>query len=623
MRCVQVFPSKCPRNIVVRCFSRTIDLAANPRTPRIYREVSGFYEGEVERVAAEATLYYANNRPKIRPEIWPIEMARAAKRRRLEPSFSRLKFLEGSNEEVLSFEIDELTKRFDLKAAKNGLRTESEGRKNVATKDRFGEEIELDVVEMSSTGEGLAVSQDKDQLFLVPFAYPGDIVLARITNKRRGLGLTNADFLRVVKPSPKREDQGIGCKYFATCSGCQLQMLPYQDQLDHKRMIVQKAYQHFSDLEPSLIPEIGATMGSPLRYGYRTKLTPHFDGNRKHKDKKTGRWIMEPFKTVPPIGFTKKGFRSVMDIEQCPIGTDIINQGMTAERKRVKDQLATFNNGATLILRESTNRTAKPSSSGSEVNTNGKYKEQETESSQEQSGNKIDQPDYIEEKSCIVNNNDFSTEYIDDWKFTNRAGSFFQNNNSILSTFTTYIRENAIPQSTSASSTTVTKGDTKTPNSKPIQYLLDAYCGSGLFAITLSSLFTKTLGIDIDPAGIVAARQNAKDNKLQNCGFIEASAEHIFADVPFPAEQTCLVIDPPRKGCSLDFLEQMMKFAPKRVVYVSCNVHSQARDVGFLVRGKEVEGRKVSYKIEKLRGFDFFPQTGHVEGVCFLDRVET
>jgi len=81
-----------------------------------------------------------------------------------------------------------------------------------------------------------------------------------------------------------------------------------------------------------------------------------------------------------------------------------------------------------------------------------------------------------------------------------------------------------------------------------------------------------------------------------------------------------VVIDPPRKGCDESFLTQLLKFGPKRVVYVSCNVHTQARDVGVLVRGIENGGAR--YKIESLRGFDFFPQTGHVEGVAVLSRIE-
>ena len=96
----------------------------------------------------------------------------------------------------------------------------------------------------------------------------------------------------------------------------------------------------------------------------------------------------------------------------------------------------------------------------------------------------------------------------------------------------------------------------------------------------------------------------------------------------FPPNETVVVIDPPRKGCDPDFLRQLLNYAPKRVVYVSCNVHTQARDVGFLVEGMIREtpygirqGAKVRYEIESLRGFDFFPQTSHVEGVAFLDRA--
>ena len=81
-----------------------------------------------------------------------------------------------------------------------------------------------------------------------------------------------------------------------------------------------------------------------------------------------------------------------------------------------------------------------------------------------------------------------------------------------------------------------------------------------------------------------------------------------------------MVLDPPRKGCDADFLGQLLRFGPRRVVYVSCNVHTQARDVGVLVRGEGGDGAR--YALESLVGFDFFPQTGHVEGVAVLNRVD-
>jgi tRNA (uracil-5-)-methyltransferase len=228
----------------------------------------------------------------------------------------------------------------------------------------------------------------------------------------------------------------------------------------------------------------------------------------------------------------------------------------------------------------------------------------------------------IREKKLYTTENDtFATEHIGSYIFKTRAGSFFQNNSSILPSFLSYVRSKILPAQPDAS--------------QPIKYLLDAYCGSGLFAITLSPLFTSVLGIELDPWGVSSARENAKLNGVEHAGFIEADAAALFQDVPYPAENTVLVIDPPRKGCSTDFLKQLLRYGPARVVYVSCNVGSQARDVGCLVRGwcgedwwkvegREDEGREVGrfrYEIEELRGFDFFPQTSHVEGLCVLRRV--
>jgi len=153
-----------------------------------------------------------------------------------------------------------------------------------------------------------------------------------------------------------------------------------------------------------------------------------------------------------------------------------------------------------------------------------------------------------------------------------------------------------------------------------VNYLIDAYSGSGLFTITLSSMFISSTGIDISAISINSARENAKLNNLpeEQCTFIAADAPELFKSVTYPKDETVVVIDPPRKGCDESFLNQLLKFGPRRVVYVSCNVHTQARDVGVLVSGRH--GTK--YKIESLRGFDFFPQTGHVEGVAVLNRVE-
>lgn len=560
---------------------------------------------------------------------------------------------EGSNEEILTIEVSGLLS----KASNPDLVTRSSEQSKPQRPAEIGQEIEVEIEKLSSTGDGLAYNEAKDHVFVVPFTVPGDRVLIKPWT---WLGsYTNSDFIKVIRPSPSRDGVTPPCPYFAKCSGCQFQMLPYDKQLEHKRGIVQRAFKHFSGLSTDKMPEVEPTMGSPLQYGYRTKLTPHFTGppNWEKRHEKPD------WKGVPNIGFNMKGRRAVMDIEKCPIGTDILQEGLRIERKKVAEKISTYKNGATILLRESTERIEKqPEQNGGAEEAVKKEipdgaeavsadvddcKVQHVPFAQSDASKhdsspviKVEHPDFTESKTYISDNEALATEYITTtidpdteppttktYQFTSTAGSFFQNNNSILGPFTSYVYSKCMPTSS-------------TTDSQPIKYLLDAYCGSGLFTLTLSSHFTSSLGIDIDGRGISRARLNASRNAVTNAGFIDADASALFADVPYPADQTVVVIDPPRKGCDREFLRQLRKYGPRRVIYVSCNVHTQARDVGILVNGfrRDQDGKYSGavevevdqsweeaglgkYTIESIRGFDFFPQTGHVEGVCILNRV--
>ena len=155
-------------------------------------------------------------------------------------------------------------------------------------------------------------------------------------------------------------------------------------------------------------------------------------------------------------------------------------------------------------------------------------------------------------------------------------------------------------------------------------HLVDAYCGSGLFAITLQERFQKVAGVEIDANAIKRAKLNVELNSIEppeKMEFLAGSAEAIFATVQsFPRLRTALIIDPPRKGCDEAFLAQMLEFGAGTVVYVSCNVHSQARDMEVILKG-EVSldgGEKRKYVLESVRGLDLFPQTSHVESIAVL-----
>ncbi|KAJ4367675.1 tRNA(m5U54)methyltransferase [Neocucurbitaria cava] len=505
----------------------------------------------------------------------------------------------GTNEEILLEDVTTLIKKLNL---------EREGKESSSALPERLSEIDVTIKEISSTGDGLGFREgsDSDQVYVVPFTAPGDTVIAKIFKHFEKEKYSMADFVKVITPSPHRDASLVRCPYFSSCSGCQFQMLPYDYQLQHKKSIVEKAYKNFSNLPPELLPVIGDTIGSPLQYGYRTKLTPHFDGppDARRSDGRNG--IKRTFKEVPPIGFMKKGTRITMDIEDCPIGTDAVRNGNKRERKRVADNIAKYNKGATLLLRESTERIPKDSyDASSEKDSDAVIEDRTT---------------HLHRKTCVTDPNAKTTEYIDDFQFVNPAGSFFQNNNSILPVFTQYIRDHILPSPSSPSSTSAA-------TDHKITHLIDAYSGSGLFTITLSSLFKSSLGIDISASSIQSASTNAALNKLPESStrFIAADASHLFASITSPAEDTVVMIDPPRKGCDESFLRQLVQYGPARVVYVSCNVHTQARDIGVLVGGMMgVDGGcgkgEGCYEIESLRGFDFFPQTGHVEGVAVLRR---
>jgi tRNA (uracil-5-)-methyltransferase len=494
---------------------------------------------------------------------------------------------EGSSEEVLRCDIEALL-------ASKGFNTESDEPNESLPEE--GTETEVEVLELSSTGDGLAMRDGSSQVYVVPFTVPGDTVKVKVYRHIRREHQTVADFVSVVKPSPLRDDARIQCKYFSSCGGCQFQMLDYAEQLGLKKRILDKAYRNFSNLPAEIVPAIQDTIGSPLQYGYRTKLTPHFDGPPGFRPSKR-KAVKVSFESCPDIGFMQKGKRKVLDIEDCPIGTSAVRLGMGRERERMRNEFQNYHRGATILLRENTSRYEK--------NPQSEQDQPPKESELPAYTARTEGDNFVDIKSCETDSKATTTEYIDSYTFTNPAGSFFQNNNSILPRFTAYVRERILPP----------------PSNSPIKYLIDAYSGSGLFTITLSAVFQHSTGIDIAADSIASARKNASLNGLgeDRCKFIAADAGELFKSVAYPADETVVVLDPPRKGCDADFLGQLRKFGPKRILYVSCNVHTQARDVGVLVRG---EGEGARYDIESLVGFDFFPQTGHVEGVAILNRSD-
>jgi 23S rRNA (uracil1939-C5)-methyltransferase/tRNA (uracil-5-)-methyltransferase len=181
-------------------------------------------------------------------------------------------------------------------------------------------------------------------------------------------------------------------------------------------------------------------------------------------------------------------------------------------------------------------------------------------------------------------------ETVGDVKLRFLARDFFQTNPYILPKFTGYVREQAAASGA--------------------RFLVDAYCGSGLFALTSAPAFERVAGIEISATSVAFATQNAAANGRTNATFQAGDASAIFAGLAFPPAETVVVIDPPRKGCDESFLNQLFAFGPRAVVYVSCDPATQMRDLkSFLAAG---------YELTAVQPFDLFPQTRHLECVITL-----
>jgi 23S rRNA (uracil1939-C5)-methyltransferase/tRNA (uracil-5-)-methyltransferase len=405
-----------------------------------------------------------------------------------------------------------------------------------------GTEVEIEITTLTNMGQGLGrVSlpgstemADVEEpvrsgwVVLVPFALPGERVRVRIWRNQKNF--SDGDVVEVLRPSEHRVEPP--CPLFQQCGGCQYQNLAYGEQLNWKRRQVAELLEHMVGISFPVKPVIA----SPQYYGYRSKITPHFEKPR-------------PDRPVD-IGFLRAGSRrAIVDVERCLLATDAINERLIAERAAVRGRASSYKKGATLLLRDAA-------------------------------------------EGVVTNPASIIHESVDGLRLHFPAGEFFQNNPFILDSFVRHVREKAAAGGA--------------------RFLVDAYCGSGLFCLTAARSFEHATGIEISEPSIRWARENAAENGLENCSFVAGDAAAIFAKVNYTASDTAVVIDPPRRGSDESFLSQLVAFGPQTVVYVSCNPATQMRDLKLLL--------EAGYEIRDVQPFDLFPQTKHLECVITLSR---
>ena len=442
----------------------------------------------------------------------------------------------------------------------------------------------IEIEDIGSSGEG--VGKIDGFTVFVPQAIPGDRVKVKITTlkKRYGIG----KIIEITQTS--RDRVKPICNLFGKCGGCQLMHMAYQAQLDMKRNKVVQALNRIGKIDAKVHPTIG--MENP--YGYRNKA--QFPVGIRN-----GKAIIGPY---------EMGSHNIVDTNYCHIQapitekiTEIIKKYIDDYKIEVYDEVKRRGLIRNIIIRVGF-------ATGDVMVvlvTNGRqlpYKDELIKMLKEnipglksvvQNINTRNTNVVLGEETIVLYGEDRIVDHIGESKFNISSKSFFQVNSIQTKILYDKVLEYA--------------------DLKGNEVVFDIYCGIGTIALYLAQEAKEVHGVEIIDAAIEDARVTAKINNINNAKFYVGDAEKVvpnlykeglYADI--------VVVDPPRRGCEESVLETMVKMAPEKIIYVSCNPATLARDLGYLV--------EKGYKVVEVQPVDMFPQTVHVEVVTLLIRNE-
>ena len=460
--------------------------------------------------------------------------------------------------------------------------------------------------------EGKALVRLDGIVCFVPNCVPGDIVDLQVTKKKHSF--MEAKVLRLVKPSPVRCE--AQCKHFGVCGGCKWQILPYEEQLKYKQQQIVDNLTRIGKIE---LPEISPILGSKHIYEYRNKLE-FTCADRK--------WL--PWETIEAAGGLDKidssyglGFHipncfdKVLDIEECHLMPDINNRIRNGVRTYAREHGLTFYNEhthtgllRTLILRNNhKGELMLIVTFGEELKANGQWlmakgllEYLHTEFPE------IISLLYVENLKFndtigdldvqVYIGADHIYEEMEGLRFKVGAKSFYQTNTEQAYELYKVARLFAFDEMAN---------DQSQP---PLVY--DLYTGTGTIANFVARQARQVIGIEYVPEAIEDAKANAQANGLTNTLFFAGDMKDILNDdfVAQYGRPDVIITDPPRAGMHEDVVNVILNAEPKRIVYVSCNPATQARDLALLDK---------KYRVTAVQPVDMFPHTQHVENVVRLD----
>ncbi len=453
--------------------------------------------------------------------------------------------------------------------------------------------VELTIEKMAYGGRG--IGRLDGFVIFVRGTVPGDTVLARIYKKKKDYA--EAGLVTVLESSLDRIEPA--CPYAGFCGGCQWQHVPYDKQLAFKREHVREPLERIAGLKDMTVRPL---ILSENIFGYRNKMEFSFSDRR---------WYLPhelPFKEEGEefaLGLHVPGtFNKVIHMTACLLQRQTGNEILRQVGQYVKDsgvpvyglkshkgfwRYLTIRHSAAfdhwmvnLVTSEENEATVQPLAehlcrkfSGIKTvinNINGRKASIA-----------------VGEKEKVLTGDGFINDKIGPFSFRVSANSFFQTNTAAALKLYEQVLQYADP-----------KGGEK---------VLDLYSGTGTIPIFLANRVRSVTGIEISQSATADAERNALENNIQNCRFVCGDIREKLGDIGFKPD--LVIIDPPRAGMHKDVLAETMALAPDRIIYVSCNPTTLARDLEIMVK---------DYELDEIQPVDMFPHTFHIEAVTKLSR---
>lgn len=462
---------------------------------------------------------------------------------------------------------------------------------------------ELPVVEnVEITGvaaEGKSIARVDDMVVFIPYGAPGDVVNIKLDKKKRSYA--EAHIVDMLKPSPERV--APACEHFGVCGGCKWQHIPYESQLRYKRDQVVDALTRIAKVE---IPDVNPTLGSKETFCYRNKLEYTFSCKCwiTFEDLRSGREIADR----NALGFHIPGaFDKVLDIKKCWLQDDLSNRIRLFVRQYALDKGYEFYD---IKAQQGLMRTlmVRIASTG-EVMLIVVFARPEQEKIDDLMGAIAAEFPEITSLLYVVNQKVNDT-IADQEVITYRGRDYI---NEEMEGLQFRIGPKSFYQTNSLQAYELYKVARRMACLKPDDLVYDLYTGTGTIANFVARQVKKVVGIEYVPEAIADAKLNSEVNGIDNTIFFAGDMKDVLTDgfIEEHGRPDVMIIDPPRAGMHEDVVNVILNARPERIVYVSCNPATQARDLALMDE---------FYRVEEVQPVDMFPHTHHVENVVRMTR---